>query len=215
MDDVSNDRAAQSSSGFTSQEEAPEYTPRGGYTARMIMRPAVEADFAAVVALANTAYRGAQGWATETAYIGGLRLDEAQLRTDLAARPAACLLTFWNEAQDSLLGTVWLEPKPERGVWYLGLLTVTPELQDRGLGRALLAAAEDFVRERDGLRMRMTVVNVRETLIAWYQRRGYRLTGEVESFPYDDERFGHPLRSDLSFLILEKNLEASPPRAGS
>ncbi len=52
----------------------------------------------------------------------------------------------------------------------------------------------------------MTVVNIRETLVAWYIRRGYSLTGEIEPFPYSDERFGTPLRDDLSFLVLEKSL---------
>ena len=52
----------------------------------------------------------------------------------------------------------------------------------------------------------MSVVNVRATLIAWYQRRGYVLTGETQPFPYDDQRFGRPLRNDLSFVLLEKQI---------
>jgi hypothetical protein len=50
----------------------------------------------------------------------------------------------------------------------------------------------------------MVVVNVRETLIAWYQRRGYALTDETQPFPYGDDRFGRPLREDLHFVTLEK-----------
>jgi hypothetical protein len=52
----------------------------------------------------------------------------------------------------------------------------------------------------------MHVVNVRDALIAWYLRRGYRKTGETEPFPYSDDRFGAPLRDDLSFLVPEKEL---------
>ncbi len=52
----------------------------------------------------------------------------------------------------------------------------------------------------------MTVVHVRETLILWYQRRGYTLTGETKPFPYGDNRFGTPLRDDLHFVVLEKVL---------
>jgi len=52
----------------------------------------------------------------------------------------------------------------------------------------------------------MTVVNIRDTLIAWYQRRGYVLTGETRPFPYGDSRFGEPRRDDLSFVVLEKHL---------
>jgi len=52
----------------------------------------------------------------------------------------------------------------------------------------------------------MTVLNVRDALIKWYERRGYVLNGETEPFPYGDERFGRPLRDDLHFIVLEKSL---------
>jgi ribosomal protein S18 acetylase RimI-like enzyme len=169
----------------------------------MILERASEADYAAVVELANAAYRGLGGWTTEAAYIAGLRLSDQRLREDLAAKPEAHLLVYREEDASELIGTVWLEPKGD-GVWYLGLLTVRPALQERKLGRSLLTAAEDYAKDRGAVRMRMTVVNVRETLIAWYQRRGYELAGETEAFPYGDERFGRPLRDDLGFVVLEK-----------
>jgi hypothetical protein len=50
----------------------------------------------------------------------------------------------------------------------------------------------------------MNVVNVRDTLIAWYLRRGYHKTGETEPFPYGDDRFGAPLRDDFSFRSLRR-----------
>ncbi|MFA7541555.1 MAG: GNAT family N-acetyltransferase, partial [Lysobacterales bacterium] len=48
---------------------------------------------------------------------------------------------------------------------------------------------------------------LRDSLIAWYQRRGYAVTGEQMPFPYGDERFGIPRRDDLHFIILEKPLQ--------
>jgi hypothetical protein len=54
--------------------------------------------------------------------------------------------------------------------------------------------------------MVMTVIVQREALIAWYERRGYRRTGVYKPFPYGDERFGLPLRSDLEFEVLSKSL---------
>jgi hypothetical protein len=53
----------------------------------------------------------------------------------------------------------------------------------------------------------MTVIQQREGLIAWYLRRGYHLTGETCPFPYDDERFGRPLRDDLRFVVMERALQ--------
>jgi len=172
---------------------------------------ASEADFPAIVELANLAYRGSgdsTGWTTESSYIEGPRLTEPRLREDLAARPEAHLLTLRDAAGGSLLGTVWLEPKSD-AVWYLGLLTIHPERQNRQLGRHLLAAAEIYAAERGARQIRMTVIDIRETLIAWYERRGYMRTGESEPFPYGDNRFGTPLRQDLSFIVLEKRLHGA------
>jgi GNAT superfamily N-acetyltransferase len=174
----------------------------------MLLNPAVEGDYAAIVDLVNQAFRGtgpSASWNVETHFVEGQRLNESLLREDLAAKPEAHLLTYRDETDGPLLGTVLLDPKKD-GIWYLGLLAVRPDLQKRKLGRALLAAAEDFAKERGGRRIQMTVVNVRDTLIAWYERRGYTLTGETRPFPYGDERFGRPLRDDLRFVVLQKDI---------
>ena len=171
----------------------------------MQLTPAVESDYPAIVALANLAYRGGGGWTAEDGIIEGSRLTESLLREDLAAKPHAHLLLYRDTPDGQLLGTVWLEPQTD-ATWYLGLFTVHPELQNRQLGRTLLAAAEDFARNHGGKTIRMTVLNVREALIAWYERRGYTKTGETVPFPYGDDRFGKPLRDDLHFITLTKVL---------
>jgi ribosomal protein S18 acetylase RimI-like enzyme len=172
----------------------------------MQLNRALESDYPAIVDLANLAYRGtgpSESWNIETGIIEGQRLTESLLREDLAEKPDAHLLVYREDADGPLLGTVWLEPK-QAGVWYLGLLTIRPDLQNRQLGRALLSAAESFAREHNARSIRMTVVNLRDALIAWYERRGYRRTGETQPFPYGDERFGRPLRNDLHFVVMEK-----------
>jgi ribosomal protein S18 acetylase RimI-like enzyme len=183
-----------------------------GFTALMPLYRAQAADLAAVAALVNSAYRGdssRQGWTTEADYIGGQRTDVGSLRRDLAAKPDARLLLFRDEPDGELLGCVWLEPAGA-DTWYLGMLTIRPDLQDRRLGRTMLECAEAEARALGALRIRMTVVNVRDTLIAWYERRGYALTGETSPFPYDDQLFGEPFRDDLMFVVLEKALSGSP-----
>jgi ribosomal protein S18 acetylase RimI-like enzyme len=173
----------------------------------MLLKHAVEADYAAIIDLVNLAFRGtgpSASWNIEN-FIEGQRLNESLLREDLAAKPEAHLLTYRDDPEGPLLGTVLLDPQKD-GVWYLGLLTVRPDLQNRQLGRTLLAAAEDFAKQRSACRIQMTVVNIRAPLIAWYERRGYTLTGETKPFPYGDERFGRPLRDDLHFVVLEKEI---------
>jgi GNAT superfamily N-acetyltransferase len=167
---------------------------------------ATEGDWPDIVALTNRAYRDTgpgASWNVET-MIEGQRLSEGQLRADLAAAPDARLL-IWRDAGGEHLGHVWLEPQPD-DAWYLGLLTVRPDRQDRGLGRVLLAASEAYARGQGARRIQMTVVDRRETLIAWYERRGYRLTGERRPWPYHDPSIGRPTVEDLGFVVLDKAL---------
>src|SRR6185437_5693400 len=174
----------------------------------MTLDPATPDELPAIAALVNGAYRGEgarRGWTTESDYIDGQRTDPATLRADLEANPAARLLTLRDEPGGALLGCVWLEPA-EAGVWYLGMLTVRPDLQDRRLGRSLLEAAEQVAADGGAQRIRMTVVNLRAELIDWYERRGYALTGERRPFPYDEPQFGIPRRADLEFVVLERTL---------
>jgi GNAT superfamily N-acetyltransferase len=170
--------------------------------------PAEPDHLAAVAALVNSAYRGdssRQGWTTEADLLGGQRTDPETLARDLQAHPGARLLTWRETPTGELLASVWVQPAgPE--VWYLGMLTVRPDMQAQGLGRRLLDGAEAYCAGLGAKRMRMTVIEVRGELLAWYERRGYAPTGEVEPFPMDDRRFGVPLRDDLRFLVLEKAL---------
>ena len=89
---------------------------------------------------------------------------------------------------------------------YLGMLTVAPAVQARGVGRVMLEAAEHRARQMGAQVIVMTVIFLRDSLISWYERRGYRKTGETKPFPYGDERFGLPHRPDLHFVVLEKAL---------
>jgi ribosomal protein S18 acetylase RimI-like enzyme len=175
----------------------------------MVLRKAVPADYAEVIDLANLAYRGRDGavasWNIEKGIVGGQRLDDSLLREELDAKPNGALLVYREETDGPLLGTAWLSPESD-SVWSMGLLTVRPELQNRQMGRRLLAAAEVYAHGRGAKRMRIGVLHVRDTLIAWYERRGYRATGESEPYPSDDPRFGTPLRENLHFLIMEKEI---------
>jgi ribosomal protein S18 acetylase RimI-like enzyme len=146
--------------------------------------PATVNDVPGIAGLMNRAYRGAgaAGWSAREAYLSGDRITEDVLGADLLAKPEASLLKWEDSEGGALLGCVWIEPLNE-DVWYLGSLATDPTRQNSGLGKILLSAAEQWVGERGGKRIRMNVVNVRDALIAWYVRRGYHKTGEIEPFP--------------------------------
>ncbi len=158
--------------------------------------------------LVNSAYRGdssRSGWTTEADLLGGQRTDAETLGQQLRAAGATVLVA---EDAGRLVGCVLVEPVPAgEPEAYLGMLTVDPRIQARGVGTVLVRAAEAFARDASSARaMRMTVIAQRSELIAWYERRGYARTGETQAFPYGDARFGLPKRDDLHFVVLRKAL---------
>lgn len=167
---------------------------------------ATDADLAAIVTLMNAAFRGIEaerGWSTEAAYITGNRTSEALLREEIAE--GASFLLARDPETSALQGCVSLKALSAE-TWYLGSLTVNPALQNGGFGRKLLDSAEAYAAAHGARTIEMTVVGIRDTLIAWYERRGYRRTGEVRPFPYGDNRFGTPMRDDLEFVVFTKRL---------
>jgi GNAT superfamily N-acetyltransferase len=175
----------------------------------MLLEHATEADYPEIIELVNAAYRGTgddsiQSWNQEVGILEGARTNDSLLREEASA-PGAHLLIYRDSQGGSITGTVLLVPA-ESASWYLGMFTVRPALQNHQLGRTFLAAAEAFAKNRGARSIQMGVLNVRSTLIAWYERRGYTRSGKTQPFPYDDTRFGKPLRDDLEFVILEKCL---------
>lgn len=171
------------------------------------IRPARENESQAIANLVNSAYRGESsraGWTTEADLLDGQRTD-AEAIADLIASPDRTILAAIGR-DERLSGSVLLE-RHAGGVAYLGMLTVAPDLQAQGLGKALLAAAEEYALAQWGAtEVEMTVIDCRSELIAWYERRGYVRTGEHRPFPATDPRLGIPKRSDLGFIVLRKRL---------
>lgn len=171
----------------------------------LVFRDATDADIPALVALVTSAYRGdasRAGWTTEADFLDGNRIDPDVLRLDIE-RPRSRVLV----AERSAGMVACAHVAEEDGAGYFGMFAVRPGLQGGGIGNAVLTEAERIVREDWRLPLlRMTVIDLRNELIAWYERRGYRRTGVYKSFPYGDARFGIPKRDDLRFEILEKPL---------
>ena len=165
-----------------------------------------DAEVSAIVSLVESAYRGEAsrvGGTTEADLLDGQRTDAEAVREIVGAADGGLLLA---EQDANLVGCCQLERR-DAGVAYFGMFSVRPAQQGQGWGRAIVAEAERIARDEwDASRMSMTVIRQRSDLIAWYQRLGFRLTGETQPFPYGDERFGIPTRPDLEFVVLSKTL---------
>lgn len=169
-------------------------------------RPGTTDDIPALAGLLNSAYRGEtsrQGWTTEADLLGGQRTDARELRSLLTQPDSDMLLAV---AEEQLLGCVHLQRLAE-GVASLGMFAIRPDWQGKGLGKQFLAEAERHCHSRFGARrLQLSVIDLRSELIAFYQRRGFRDTGERAPFPEHDPRFGLPRQRGLRFATLVKDL---------
>jgi ribosomal protein S18 acetylase RimI-like enzyme len=178
-------------------------------------RAATYDDIPALIALVTSAYRGdisRQGWTTEADLLDGQRIDADMLRSDLDTQDSLVLVAVDSADEDRPRLVACANIAAQAGdsgvrTAYFGMFSVSPEVQGSGIGKSLLAEAERLARETLGCtRMRMTVIDIREELIAYYVRRGYLRTGILKPFPYDDPRYGLPKRDNLRFEVLEKLL---------
>ncbi|MFF4046894.1 GNAT family N-acetyltransferase [Streptomyces chartreusis] len=174
-------------------------------SAGLVFREATDADVDTLVALIESAYRGDSsraGWTTEADILEGQRTDPEGVLAVIKS-PDSRLLTV--ERDGRVVACYQLEHRVTHA--YFGMFAVSPALQGAGLGKVIIAEAERQARETWGAtEMHMTVISVRDDLIAWYERRGYRRTGRMTPFPYGDERFGIPQRADLQFELLVRAL---------
>ena len=168
-------------------------------------RAATLQDADAIIALVTSAYRGdasRDGWTTEADFLDGNRIEREVLLADIERPRSRVLLA---ERDGALLACAHVAVEDAAG--YFGMFSVVPGLQGGGIGKQVLAECERIARDEWQLpAMQMTVIDIRDSLIAFYERRGYRRTGIFKPFPYGDARFGQPLREDLRFEVLEKPL---------
>ena len=169
----------------------------------MSISQATLADVPELNILINEAYRGEtsrQGWTTEANLLDGLRIDESTL-SDYLLDPNVVILKNTNEHKQ-ITGCVYLELRTPK--LYLGMFSVSPLLQAKGIGRNLLLAAEEYAQKLNLECITMTVISTRYELISWYERRGYKITGETLPF-HVDKKFGVP-KQKLSLMVMKKRL---------
>jgi ribosomal protein S18 acetylase RimI-like enzyme len=162
------------------------------------------ADVVAIKDLLNNAYRGEsskQGWTTEAHLIGGtVRTNEATVIQVM--QEANSIFLKYTNTENAVIGCVNLQQHGRK--IYLGMFSVSPLLQGEGIGKQLLFAAEAYAKSLHCLSIYMRVISVRTELISWYQRYGYKDTGERKQF-IEDNLTGNHLQK-LEFMVLQKDL---------
>ncbi len=179
-------------------------------------RAANESDLDQVYTLVNRCFRGESaksGWTHEAELLDGDRIDVAGLRELIEAPGSRIELVFSNSA---LVGCVHLKYSDRQA--YVGMVSVDPTQQANGLGKLILSHCEQLAVDWGCQRIGMTVINVRSELIAYYERRGYALTGGSEPFPWglsqprsSNGKMVAPEQSDLCLLQMQKSLTKETP----
>jgi len=167
--------------------------------------PATAADISALVPLVNSAYRGEEGqsgWTSEGHLIAGARINAAGIE-ELLNNPGATILKYIGPT-GTVLGCVYLQQEADR--LYLGLLSVLPAQQNAGIGKQLLAAADEYALRHQCSHIQITVITARPELVAWYERHGYVRTGELQPF-HAGEKFG-VTKQKIELAVLEKPIPA-------
>ncbi len=171
-------------------------------------RKANTADASAIAALVQSAYRGESskaGWTTEADFLAGQRTDVSDVEQIIDTPGQQIVLC--TRANGQLLASAQLELDGALG--HFGMFAVQPALQSKGVGKAMLAHCEALALQAGCSHMEMWVIWLRESLLAFYQRRGYERTAKTHPFPYGDARFGAPLRDDLYFVVIKKQLKST------
>lgn len=163
-----------------------------------------------IVTLVNSAYRGEtgkKGWTTESDLLDGQRTDSESIADIINKEDSVILIAEDEEADaeaETLVGCVHLEKQGTD--LHLGMLTVSPNYQNKKIGKMLLSEAEAFADFWDCTHVAIEVITQRSELIAWYEKRGFVPTGEFKEFPMDNPKFGIPKVSELRFQIMKKKV---------
>jgi ribosomal protein S18 acetylase RimI-like enzyme len=113
------------------------------------------------------------------------------------------------DSNAALVATIGVSKKAaDRG--RLFMLAVDQRYQRGGVGRQVLAYAEDYFQRTWGItNIGLNALSTRQNLILWYIRRGYRKTGEETPFPREQFK-DLALPDDMCFVELEKDLHTIP-----
>jgi ribosomal protein S18 acetylase RimI-like enzyme len=165
------------------------------------------ADADTLTALIRSAYRGDDsraGWTSEADLVEGERINAGQVRAMIT--DAGSLMLVGEDTDNEQIVACCQLRNEGAGLAYFGTFAVSPQAQGAGLGRQLMTEAERLAVSSFGAtRLEMTVLAPQDKLIAYYERRGFRRSGETRPFPADPTS-ARPLVDDLYFVVLEKPL---------
>jgi GNAT superfamily N-acetyltransferase len=165
-----------------------------------------------IASLVNSAYRGEysqQGWTTEASLLDGQRTDAESLQKLINSPLNQIEIAYEGESESIIASVHLIQELPD--TLYFGMLTVEPRAQAKGLGKIILQHVESVAISYGFKRIRFTVIPTRTELVAFYERRGFKATGNFEPFPEQDPKFGMPKVEGLILREYDKQIQANEP----
>ncbi len=172
----------------------------------MVITEATAADIPRLHVLVEMSYRGessTKGWTSETDILGGIRTTPELLTKEMNT-PGGKFLKYLDD-EGNINGCVYTLLVPAENRLYIGVLCVNPDIQSKGVGKQLMAAAEKVGLENGCTKATISVISRRVELVEWYERRGYKPTGEAKPFAVGGG-VGDELVENLELKIMAKLL---------
>ena len=156
--------------------------------------------------LVNSAYRGEasrKGWTTEADLLDGLRTTTQDVAKIIKRDDAFVLIGVLKDEIVACMACEW-QALAGKNAAHFGMIAVKPSLQNKGYGKLLLQAAEAMtLREWRVVGFYLTVISIRQELIEFYERLGFKKTGEFKDFPNNPEMW-QPKVDNLNLLYMAK-----------
>ncbi len=163
-------------------------------------------DAEAIAQLVNAAYRGETsraGWTTEADLLEGKRTTTQDVASIIKREDAFILIGVLKDQVVASICCEW-QALAGKNTVHFGMIAVKPTLQNKGYGKSLIQAAEAICqREWRAIGFHMAVISLRHELIAFYERLGYKRTGEFSDFPHNPEMW-QPKVDGLNLQYLAK-----------
>lgn len=195
---------------------------------QVFLRPALAADIAKLETLLNRSYLFEEGWTNEKSLVGGIRTNVDELKSvidddqqHLFVYPQTDTAQQDGKETGEILGCINIGMEGNSA--YIGFFAVNPDLQGSGVGSAMLEEAEVLAQRylantditsasltpeqsANDQSIKMLVLNGRDKMLAYYQRRGYVCTGNTQAFSENDSE-GNPKQKALYFIEIEKVID--------
>ncbi|KAI1465576.1 acyl-CoA N-acyltransferase [Daldinia caldariorum] len=178
-------------------------------------RIATPDDAAQIQQLLNSAFRAEdsrENWTGDMGLASEFNIAVEEIMRNITAPDSAYLMA--TDERGVLTGSVGVS-KRGADVGRIYMLAVDPHRHRGGIGRKVLAFAEEYSRQRWGVgKMSLNALSTRLPLLEWYLRCGYRKTGELTPVPREwfKDRI---LPDDFCFVEFEKDLVTDPSAAGA